>query len=144
MNKVKGLMELLGIKPVKEKYSAGDRHMALFYIGKGQASLNKNLHPHYHSMVADWEERAAKYVRRDMGYVPGTILHAWHGKKKDRKYAERWEILVENQYSPWRDLKPDWQGLYQLVDHGDRRSLQLRDDIRRYFRSRNEDSIDLA
>jgi hypothetical protein len=123
---------------------AGDRHMALSYIGKGQASLNKNLHPHYHSMVADWEERAAKYVRRDMGFVPGTILHAWHGKKKDRKYAERWEILVENQYSPWRDLKPDWQGLYQLVDHGDRRSLQLRDDIRRYFRSRNEDSIDLA
>jgi flagellar basal body-associated protein FliL len=37
------------------------------------------------------------------------------------------------------DLKRDCQGLFQLEDN----KIELRDAIRRYFRQRNEDSIDL-
>ena len=56
---------------------------------------------------------------------------------------DRWKILTENQFNPNTDIKRDWQGLFQLEDHGDMRSIKLRDDIRKYFRARNEDSIDL-
>jgi hypothetical protein len=86
-----------------------------------------------------WENRAEKHIRRNVGYVPGLLLHHWHGKKRDRKYADRWKIIIDNDYDPHYDLKEDWQGLWQLTD----RSFKLRDDIRAYFRSRNEDSIDL-
>lgn len=122
---------------------AGDRHMALSLIGHGASSVEKNLHPNYHGMVRNWEHQAEKYIRRDIGWVIGNISHFWHGKKADRRYFDRWKILVRNQFDPYGDLKRDWQGLYQLVDHGDLRSIRLRDDIRRYFRGRNEDSIDL-
>jgi len=58
----------------------------------------------------------------------------------DRHYSDRWKILVDNKYNPESDLKRDAQGLYSLTD----RSPGLRDGIRTYFRSRNEDSIDLV
>jgi hypothetical protein len=35
-----------------------------------------------------------------------------------------------------RDIKRDWQGLWQLTD----RKIRLRDELRAYFRSRDEDS----
>lgn len=122
---------------------AGDNHMAHALIGKLDGTLAKGLHPNYIKKLELWQDQAERYVRRDVGYVPGTLLHGWHGKKKDRKYHDRWKILVENQYDPYRDLKTDVQGLHQLVDHGDLRSIKFRDDLRRYFRCRHEDSIDL-
>lgn len=122
---------------------AADNHMAHAYIGKMDFSAAKGLSPNYYKLLNYWQQRADRSVRRDVGYLPGTIWHHWHGKKKDRKYHDRWKILVEYQFDPDRDLKRDSQGVYTLHDHGDVRSVRLRDDIRRYFRSRNEDSIDL-
>lgn len=123
---------------------AGDNHMAHALIGKLDGTLAKGLHPNYIKRLNLWQSQCEKYIRRDVGFLPGTLLHGWHGKKKDRKYHDRWKILVENQYDPEADLKRDAQGLYQLVDHGDLRSVRFRDQIRNYFRCRNEDSIDLV
>lgn len=122
---------------------SGDRHMAMGWVGKIEDSLNKACQTPYLSKLKAWQEQTERYVRRDVGYVPGLILHHWHGKKKDRHYADRWKILVETQFDPDRDIKPDAQGLWQLADHGDLRSIVLRDRLRQYFRSRHEDSIDL-
>jgi hypothetical protein len=119
---------------------AGDHHMALGMIGEAETSLPGGISPGYKSMVMNWQENAKTGIRRDLGFVPGSIVHHWHGKKKDRRYVERWEILTRNKFCPLADLKRDWQGLYQLSD----RNIKLRDDIRDYFRARNEDSIDLV
>lgn len=119
---------------------AGDRHMALSLIGRAESSFSKHVTSEYARHVLRWQDRCEKYIKRDIGYVPGTILHGWHGRKKDRGYQDRWQILIKNEYDPELDLMRDWQGLYQLTD----RSIKLRDDIRRYFRSRQEDSIDLV
>jgi hypothetical protein len=130
---------------------AADKHMAMALIGKVDCDLStrKTWHPSYISptylgQLLQWQTRAERYIRRDLGYVDGSVLHHWHGKKADRKYVERWKVLIEENYRPDVDLKRDSQGLYQLVDHGDLRSIRLRDKIRAYFRQRNEDSIDLA
>ncbi len=117
---------------------AGDHHMALALIGSARESVPGKIAPSYLNKIMIWQDRAEKYIRRDIGAVPGTILHSWHGKKKDRKYVERWDILTRHNFDPDLDLKEDWQGLYQLTE----RSIGLRDDIRRYFRARNEDSVD--
>lgn len=118
---------------------AADRHMAFGLIGKIECTIPCELRKGaYAQELRLWEARADKYINRNVGLVDGLLLHHWHGKKRDRFYQDRWKILVNNKYDPDLDLKRDTQGLYQLTN----RNLKLRDDIRRYFRSRNEDSID--
>lgn len=118
---------------------AADRHMAHSLIGRVEQTIHNGLTDNYKKWLRLWQARAEKYVKRNIGFVPGLLLHHWHGKKRDRRYAERWSILVNNHYDPLLDLKKDHQGLWQLTDH----NLNLRDDLRGYFRARNEDSIDL-
>ncbi len=122
---------------------AGDHHMAGGLIGRVNHTVHAGMHEGYKAALQRWQERAERHVRRNVGVVEGMLLHYWHGKKKDRRYKDRWQILVEHQFRPDFDLKPDFQGVHQLVDHGDDRSRRLRDDVRAYFAARNEDSIDL-
>ena len=116
---------------------AGDHHMACCLIGEGSKSIAKGLHPHYTTMVLSWEKRAAR-LHKNIGYVKGTICHSWHGKKANRKYKERWQILIDDQFDPYSDVHKDWQGLLSLHTS----NIGLRDNIRLYFQERNEDSID--
>jgi hypothetical protein len=108
-------------------------------IAAAQQSFASDVTSEYARHVMRWQERCEKHIRRDVGFVPGTILHSFHGKKKDRGYQDRWKILIKNKFDPELDLMRDHQGLYKLTD----RSIKLRDEIRRYFRSRNEDSRDV-
>ena len=119
---------------------SADWHMAACLIGEGEKTLNADLHPSYTRRVLDWQDEALALLKKNIGYVDGLLCHHWHGRKADRHYTDRWKILVDNKYNPDTDLKPDAQGLYSLTD----RNIGLRDGIRTYFRSRNEDSIDLA
>lgn len=118
---------------------SGDRHMASALIGQVLATCNANLSANYKRYLVRWQDRAQRYIRRNIGYVDGMLLHHWHGKKQDRQYGDRWKILVDEQYDPELDLKRDSQGLWQLTD----RNYKLRDKFRSYFYARNEDSIDL-
>lgn len=118
---------------------SADHHMALALIGQVERSIHPDLADAFKSKLRIWEGRAEKYIRRNIGYVDGVLNHHWHGRKADRRYRDRWKVLITNQYNPELDLKRDTQGLFQLTE----RSRELRDDIRSYFRSRNEDSIDV-
>lgn len=87
--------------------------------------------------LKQWQHRANAHVRKNVGVMKGTILHHWHGSRESRGYLDRGTILTKAHFNPEIDLKKDWQGLWQLTE----RSSSLRDDIRDYFRRRNEDSI---
>lgn len=118
---------------------AGDHHMALAFIGKAEKSLPGGISESYRRHVMRFQERCERHIKRDVGYVPGTILHYWHGTFQNRKYVERWQGLIENKYNPDEDIKRDWQGLIVINDDS---KIGLRDFIRRYFRQRNEDGVD--
>jgi hypothetical protein len=94
--------------------------------------------PNFLRLAEEWGKHAAT-LNQDLGYVPGTLLHHFHGAKQNRKYQERWEVIWSNRYDPLADIKKDWQGLWQLSGN----KPKLRDDLRQYFRQRNEDSIDV-
>jgi len=117
---------------------AGDHHMALALLGMAHYSVPATLHPHYHDEVYRWQDRATRHIRQNLGYVPGTLLHHWHGKKVDRRYIDRWKILEKHRYDPLVDVKHDAQGLLIFSDQG----IRMRNDLRDYFRCRHEDSID--
>lgn len=119
---------------------SGDRHMAYGLVGEMPQSIHPDLSRDYGEQLMIWQARAERYIRRNVGYVPGTISHFWHGRKPDRRYNDRWKVLTDSGYSPSLDLKRDWQGVFQLTE----RSIPLRDGIAQYFASRNEDSSDLA
>jgi len=122
---------------------AGDHHMALALIGQAQRSYPRTITKAYKEYVNNWQDMVTYHFRRNVGYVAGTISHFWHGSKKDRKYVERWDVLTKNHYNPYKDVVEDSQGMLRLNVHTGEKYIKLRDDIRRYFRQRNEDSIDL-
>jgi hypothetical protein len=95
--------------------------------------------PVYADWCFEWQARAETYIKRDVGFVDGLLLHYFHGAKKKRGYIDRSSILWKNGFDPARDVKRDWQGLWQLTD----RKIGLRDGLRDYFRSRDEDSTEV-
>lgn len=119
---------------------SADFHMAMCFIEKVELTLNKNLCPSYLEMVKVWQERCARHVRKNVGYVEGTILHMFHGDKQNRQYQSRWQILVNNAFDPLRDIVKDYRGVYWFSGT----KSQLERDIQRYFRTRNEDSVDIG
>ena len=122
---------------------AGDYFMAWALIGElGKQGRIKTYHPAFVHSLKTWE-RNAKVLRKNIGCVEGVMAHHWHGKKRQRGYHSRDNILRKLRDNPYTDLRKDWQGLWQLHDDGSERSIRLRDQLRAYFRSRNEDSVDL-
>jgi hypothetical protein len=121
---------------------SGDRYMASAMTGSVAQCLSTNLQracPTYTAWCLEWQERSERYLKRNVGYVDGTLLHYFHGAKKNRRYQDREQILWRNTFDPMRDIKRDWQGMWQLTDQ----KYQLRDQLRAYFRSRNEDGSDV-
>jgi glycosyltransferase involved in cell wall biosynthesis len=114
---------------------SADHHMAAALIGKVNHTIHGSMHPNFKKYWSRWQDRAERHIKRNVGYVPGLILHYWHGPKASRKYIDRWKILVDEQYDPEQDIKYDFQGVLQLTD----RNIRLRDKIRSYFRAREED-----
>jgi hypothetical protein len=121
---------------------ANDNHQAYALIGKAKNSIHPDIKGSYVDDIITWENRALRYIKKNVGYVPGKILHFHHGPKVSRKYWDRWKILVHNNFDPKIDLKNDWQGLFQLVTE-DSRQQALRDQLRAYFKQRNEDSLEV-
>ena len=114
---------------------SADRHMACALIGEGDKSFHPDIHPNYKELVMDWQDRAEKHIKHDIGYMAGTILHGYHGQKSKRGYNSRWQILVDHQYDPVKGAYRDAKGLLQLRTE----NIKLRDDLRNYFSSRHED-----
>lgn len=134
-------IEMLGGVYDQSIIGSGDYLMARSFIGSAGDIWGKNYSHGLRKSVIDWQSRCTRLLHRDVGFVPGTILHYWHGKKKNRKYLERNDILVKSQFDPFVDIKKDSQGLWQLDMDGSDRMIRLRDDLRIYASQRNEDDV---
>jgi hypothetical protein len=115
---------------------AADYHMAWAFIGRPAFGIHGKASAEYIKDAMAWCERAARIIRSDLGCVRGLIHHHWHGRKVDRRYVERWSVIVDHGFSPSRDLWKDGMGLLHLTD----RNPQLRYAIREYMASRNDDA----
>jgi hypothetical protein len=116
---------------------AGDNHTANALIGQAEKTLPPGIHENYRNLVLEWQDRAECSIKRNVGSQRGLLLHYFHGAKVKRRYKDRWKILVENNFDPLTHLQRDSQGLWQFSCKA---PIKLRDDIRKYFRQRDEDS----
>jgi hypothetical protein len=112
---------------------SGDNIMMLSIINNGIKSLNEQSSDGFKKSVGDFQKKMSTLR---FGYVPGVIRHFFHGSKKNRKYSERWKILIDHQFDPNLHLSKDEKGL--LVP-SEKCPKELLDDILLYFKERNED-----
>ena len=119
---------------------AGDHHMALALLGRVRESVPGSISDGYLRPLLRWQDRASRHIAGNIGYVPGSIEHDWHGAKAKRAYVDRWSTLLRNHFDPETDLMRNTWGVLELA--GDK--PQLRFDIDRYFRARDEDSNSLG
>jgi hypothetical protein len=125
-DRMKGIYELSIL-------GSGDYNMACSFVNRGAASVSKQVHPNYVKSIVEYEHRI-KNLR--IGYTPGIIRHFFHGSKKNRKYMERWKILVENQYDPEEHIAKNSDGLLIPTSKCPQKLIE---GIMCYFVERNED-----
>lgn len=118
---------------------SGDRHMACAFIGKVEHAIHDRATASYKRLALAFQRACDKHLERDIGYVAGMLVHHFHGKKRERYYVQRTKTLADVGFDPDRDVKLNHDGLLVLTGH----NLRLRDALRRYLKSRNEDSVDL-
>ena len=135
----RGAIDAVGGLVETAALGAADHHMALALIGRVDDSIPGNISKAYRRPLMQWQARAMKYINTNLGVVPGTIEHGWHGSKEARKYVDRWEILIRNEFDPYEDLYKNSYGVLELADTKPR----LRKQIDAYFRQRNEDANSL-
>ena len=115
---------------------AGDHHMALALVGRADRSFPFGVTAGYMKPIVLWQDRATHHINQNIGFVWGTVEHFWHGRKADRKYVDRWDMIVKHKFDPSTDLKRNSFGVYELA--GNKPELSHAFDT--YFRLRNEDS----
>lgn len=114
---------------------AADHHMALALIGRVMESVPGNLTQGYIQPLLSCQNKARR-LGMNIGSVPGTIEHDFHGSKLKRRYVERWEILHRHDFDPRTDLMTNEYGVVELA--GNKPGLRM--DIERYFSERDEDA----
>jgi len=119
---------------------AGDHHMALALLGRVRESVPESMCDGYLRPLLRWQDRASQHIAGNIGYVAGSIEHDWHGAKAKRAYIDRWSTLLRNHFDPEVDLIRNTWGVLELAGN----KPQLRLDIDRYFRTRDEDSNSLG
>lgn len=112
---------------------SGDNIMALSFINKCKNMNNINYSQHYNDSMLEFQKKAKKLR---LGYTPGLIRHYFHGSKKNRKYTERWQILMKHAFSPIQHLTYDSLGILIPTQEF---SEEFKKDILNYFKERKED-----
>lgn len=116
---------------------SADHHMAFAMIGEVKNTIHRGMSPAFFRKCFEWQDRAVRMTHKEVGFVPTRVEHRFHGPKKRRYYRERWEIILGDKYNPDTNLHYDSQGVLSIVGNH-----KLEHEIRRYNRSRMEDSIE--
>jgi hypothetical protein len=118
---------------------SGDALMLAGFAGK-HPSMALRLNPSWQAHLRRWAEGVARDSRGVVGYVPGSILHHWHGSRANRRYNERLTPLTRFNFDPESDLRLDENGLWAWSAAALRHKRAMIDLVRDYFAQRNEDA----
>ena len=112
---------------------AGDFSLFLCLIDKGIDSLHEDVSEGYKNTIREYQDKC-KGLK--LGYISGVIRHYYHGSKKNRRYGDRYKILVRHQYDPYKHLTRNSDNLLIPTTECPK---QLLNDIFNYFTERKED-----
>ena len=92
------------------------------------------MSPPYTADYLAWAQKWGRAVDQQVGYVDMEIEDMFHGKRSDRKYMSRRNILFRHKYDPENDLSVDDDGCFKLSGN----KQELSKDLHSYFLSRRE------
>jgi hypothetical protein len=123
-------------------WGGGDWSTSWALIGQKDAMMHTGLHPNYKRLVNAWMKHVQDphYLRKNVGVMEGSVVHAWHGRKTERGYAAKHRLLADIGFDPISHLRRDYQNLPQLHDDGSDSFIQLREAMRAIAKERDEDS----
>jgi hypothetical protein len=107
--------------------------MAMSLARIGICSANIKVNQEYMNSIIDFEHKC-KNLR--LGYTPGIIRHHYHGSKINRRYVERWMVLVKRNFNPMIHITLNEDGIVVPTESCPK---ELLDDILEYFKERKED-----
>jgi hypothetical protein len=114
---------------------SGDNIMCHAFIKKAPDSLKKGMTQEYFDFVTNFQNKVQGIK---LGYIPGPIRHFFHGKKENRNYYGREDILIKYKYDPYTFIETDSMGLLIPTSCFPKEFLK---DIIDYFKDRNEDEM---
>ena len=112
---------------------SGDNIMCHSFIKQAPERLKKGMTKEYMDFVRN---KQTKFEGLNLGYIPGSIRHFYHGKKENRNYYGREDILIRHKYDPNTFITRDAKGLIIPTEICPKTFLK---DIMDYFEERNED-----
>jgi len=117
---------------------SGDHLMAHGFCGDWTSEcLNKMMGSNlrYRAHFHRWARGISENVRNRISYVPGKLLHLWHGELEERRYHENNLALQSFNFDPEVDLRMAKNGCWEWSDP----QRGLREWAINLFNSRNED-----
>ncbi|MDQ1920912.1 hypothetical protein [Massilia pseudoviolaceinigra] len=122
---------------------SGDHLMAHAFAGALSSPCIAKMIGEGHAFArhfARWAQKADGICQGRLGFVPGTVLHLWHGSLANRRYFVRNQEVKELDFDPERDMRLDANGLWTWADSAG----HLREWSAAFFKSRHEDDVEEA
>lgn len=86
----------------------------------------------YKRRIQEWIKTASQVVNGNVEYIPGLVLHCWHGDRTTRGYNEVENIMIEDKFDPDVDIASNPDGLYRFTG----RNTKLEQDMNKWYRKR--------
>ncbi len=118
---------------------SGDHMMAHAFYGDWHSRCMDRIlcqNPFHVRHFVSWCRKIYPRVRSRVGFVPGSILHLWHGETADRRYVLRNRELAGFEFDPLRDVRIGSSGLWEWTG----RKSGLPQWAKTYFKHRREDA----
>lgn len=93
--------------------------------------MNEDWTEHY----SDWARTCWDSIRGEIGVAEGGVFHLWHGRLRDRQYADRHEAFQRFAFDPCQDIAIGSSGAWCW----DSAKPGMHQYVKEYFRSRRED-----
>jgi len=112
---------------------SGDNIMLHCLLGKSEKCIHPDYSPGYKQTIVDFQNKVQGLT---FGYVPGTIKHSFHGDKKNRRYTDRWQILIRHHFCPFLHIEYDESS--GIIQPTKKCPQKLLSEIMEYFWERKE------
>lgn len=114
----------------------GDLMMVYAWLGQWDGGMIYKMNIEWKRSFLMWAAKQHRSIKRNVGYLPGSIQHLFHGTRENRKYVERTFYLVSNGFDPTVDIRIGDNGLFEWCSDKPVMHQQVAD----YFIERDEDS----